>query len=125
MNLVTANGSSMPYEGWVEITFSLAPPAKKMKELVIPLLILKGQQLSKPITGYNMIEQVMKQSEESGQSDESKQKRKTESDCIWIVIAYGLTAAEQKYYLQRGKLEFLALKWAITEKFRDYLYYAP
>ncbi|PIK36051.1 hypothetical protein BSL78_27116 [Apostichopus japonicus] len=24
-----------------------------------------------------------------------------------------------------GKLEFLALKWAITEQFRDYLYYAP
>ncbi|KAL4008817.1 hypothetical protein ACER0C_002669 [Sarotherodon galilaeus] len=24
-----------------------------------------------------------------------------------------------------GKLEFLALKWAVTEKFRDYLYYAP
>lgn len=44
------------------------------------------------------------------------------------VIAYGswtLTAAELNYYLHLGKLEFLALKWAITEKFRDYLYYAP
>lgn len=72
LNLVAANGSSMPYEGWVEITFNLAPPANRMKELVIPVLVLKGQQLSKPIIGYNVIEQVMKQSEASGQSDGSK-----------------------------------------------------
>uniref|UniRef100_A0A8C6LDR0 Gypsy retrotransposon integrase-like protein 1 n=1 Tax=Nothobranchius furzeri TaxID=105023 RepID=A0A8C6LDR0_NOTFU len=44
------------------------------------------------------------------------------------VIAYGsrtLSAPEKNYNLHSGKLEFLALKWAITEKFRDYLYYAP
>jgi UPF0288 family protein (methanogenesis marker protein 3) len=28
------------------------------------------------------------------------------------------------YHLHSGKLEFLALKWAVTEHFRDYLYYA-
>ena len=44
------------------------------------------------------------------------------------VIGYGsrtLTPAERNYHLHSGKLEFLALKWAITDKFRDYLYYAP
>lgn len=44
------------------------------------------------------------------------------------VIGYGsrtLTPAEKNYYLHSGKLEFLALKWAICDKFRDYLYYAP
>ena len=44
------------------------------------------------------------------------------------VIAYGsrtLTASERNYHLHSNKLEFLALKWAITEQFRDYLYYAP
>ncbi len=44
------------------------------------------------------------------------------------VIAYGsrtLTAAERNYKLHSGKLEFLALKWAITERFRDYLFHAP
>lgn len=44
------------------------------------------------------------------------------------VIAYGsrtLTAAEKNYKLHSGKLEFLALKWAITERFRDYLFHAP
>lgn len=44
------------------------------------------------------------------------------------VIGYGsrtLTPAERNYHLHSGKLEFLALKWAICDKFRDYLYYAP
>ena len=44
------------------------------------------------------------------------------------VIAYGsrtLTAAEKNYKLHSGKLEFLALKWAVTERFRDYLFHAP
>lgn len=36
------------------------------------MLIQKVQQLSKPTIGYNVIEQVMKQSEVSGQGDESK-----------------------------------------------------
>ena len=44
------------------------------------------------------------------------------------VIAYGsssLTRAEKNYHLHAGKLEFLALKWAVCTQFRDYLYYAP
>ena len=35
-----------------------------------------------------------------------------------------LLAAEKNYHLRAGKLEFLALKWAITDQFRDYLYYS-
>uniref|UniRef100_A0A8C5E4S7 Gypsy retrotransposon integrase-like protein 1 n=1 Tax=Gouania willdenowi TaxID=441366 RepID=A0A8C5E4S7_GOUWI len=45
-----------------------------------------------------------------------------------VVIAYGsrtLTAPEKNYHLHSGKLEFLAMKWAICERFRDYLYYSP
>ena len=44
------------------------------------------------------------------------------------VVGYGsrtLTPAERNYHLHSGKLEFLDLKWAITDKFRDYLFYAP
>lgn len=44
------------------------------------------------------------------------------------VIAYGsrtLTPSERNYHIHSGKLEFLALKWSVTERFRDYLYYAP
>ena len=49
-------------------------------------------------------------------------------DDIPRVVAYGsrsLTPAEKNYHLHSGKLEFLALKWAICDQFRDYLYYAP
>ena len=44
------------------------------------------------------------------------------------VIAYGsctLTPTEKNYHLHSGKFEFLALKWAICDQFRDYLYHAP
>ena len=44
------------------------------------------------------------------------------------VISYGsrtLSEAEKNYNLHSGKLEFLALKWAITERFSDYLIYGP
>ena len=44
------------------------------------------------------------------------------------VVGYGsrtLTLAERNYHLHSGKLEFLALKWAISDKLRDYLFYAP
>ena len=44
------------------------------------------------------------------------------------IIAYGsrtLTPAEKNYDLHCGKLEFLTLKWAICDHFRDYLYYSP
>lgn len=43
------------------------------------------------------------------------------------VVGYGsrtLTPVERSNHLHSGKLEFLALKWAFTEKFRDYLFYA-
>ncbi|CAB3993509.1 Hypothetical predicted protein [Paramuricea clavata] len=43
------------------------------------------------------------------------------------VIAYAsrsLTPAERNYHHHSGKLEFLALKWAVCDHFRDYLYYA-
>lgn len=44
------------------------------------------------------------------------------------IIGYSsrmLNAAERNYHLHSGKLEFLALKWAVCKKFRDYLFYAP
>ena len=42
------------------------------------------------------------------------------------VIGYGsrtLTGSEEKYH--SSKLEFLALKWAICDHFKDYLFYSP
>ena len=36
-----------------------------------------------------------------------------------------LTPAEKNNQLHSGKLEFLALKWAVTDKFRDYILHGP
>lgn len=44
------------------------------------------------------------------------------------VIIYGshtLTPAEQSYHLHSSKLEFLSLKWAMCDNFRDYMFYDP
>lgn len=46
-----------------------------------------------------------------------------EQEGVTRVIAYasrGLSKSESRY--PAHKLEFLALKWAVTEKFADYLY---
>lgn len=40
------------------------------------------------------------------------------------VVAHG-SAAEKNYHMHWGKLEFLAQKWAVCEKFQDYFFYAP
>ena len=36
-----------------------------------------------------------------------------------------LSEAEQRYHFHSGKLEFLALKWSVTERFKDYLQFGP
>ena len=43
------------------------------------------------------------------------------------VVAFAmrtLTPAEMNNHMHSGKLEFLALKWAISDRFRDYLFNA-
>ncbi|RXN13837.1 Retrovirus-related Pol poly from transposon [Labeo rohita] len=59
----------MPYSGWVEMSFKLASPVTNQRELIIPVLILKDQELARPIIGYNVIEQIMKPNETSGSHD--------------------------------------------------------
>ena len=50
-----------------------------------------------------------------------------EQDGKLRVLGYAswtLTPSEKNYHMDAGKLEFLALKWVVTEKFHDYLFYA-
>lgn len=50
----------MPYKGFIERTFVLAAEGTDPKELVVPMLVIKGQHLSQPILGFNVIEQIIK-----------------------------------------------------------------
>lgn len=49
---------------------------------------------------------------------------KWQTESHWICLLTR-TQAERNYRLHSGKLEFLALKWAVTERFRDGLFYGP
>lgn len=55
LRLVAANGTNLPYSGWVELTFKLASTVMNEKELKIPVLVLKDHELSRSIIGYNVI----------------------------------------------------------------------
>lgn len=59
LNLVAANGIDVPYIGYVEVTFRLSSPAAHKAEFVIPMLVARGQNLSHPIIGFNVIEQTV------------------------------------------------------------------
>lgn len=63
LKITAANGQSMPYKkGFIEVTFGLAAGGVDPKELVVPMLVLKGGRLSHPILGFNVIEQIIKNS---------------------------------------------------------------
>lgn len=69
MPQTAANGASMPYSGWVEMSFKLASLIFNQKELIVPMLVLKDQELARPIIEYNAIEQIMRQNETSEPHD--------------------------------------------------------
>lgn len=62
LKITTANGQSMPYKGYIEVTFGLATEGANPKDLVVPMLVMKGRNLSKPILGFNVIDRIIKNS---------------------------------------------------------------
>ena len=52
----------LPYEGWVEIDFCLSSNTELV--VSVPFLVSTGQ-LNCPIVGYNVIEEITKQSVDS------------------------------------------------------------
>ena len=60
LKITAANGQNMPYKGFIEVTFGLAAEGADPKELVVPMLVMKGKSLSQPILGFNVIEQIVK-----------------------------------------------------------------
>lgn len=55
LDLSAANGTEIPYEGWIGIEFSL--PENKDSELLVPILV-SPDPLVKPIIGFNVIEEI-------------------------------------------------------------------
>lgn len=67
LTLTAANGTNMPYLGWIETTFQLATGTDKTKKLIIPMLVMKGCPLSHAIIGYNVIEHILEKTEKADQ----------------------------------------------------------
>ena len=54
--MTAANGSKVPYIGWVELNFRLRSSKDK---LAVPFLVTE-QSLDSPLIGFNVIEEIMK-----------------------------------------------------------------
>lgn len=55
LNIMAANGESMPYIGWVEVTLKLASHGAPVAEVIVPTLVMSGASLARPIIGSNVI----------------------------------------------------------------------
>lgn len=58
LNLTAANGSEMPFVGWVELNFRL--PSYK-HDLKVPFLVTE-QHLDSPLIGFNVVEEIIRDS---------------------------------------------------------------
>ena len=59
LDLKAANGTEIPYEGWIEVSFKLVTSDDKLRMSVVPFLVSKDT-LDHPIVGYNVIEQIVR-----------------------------------------------------------------
>ena len=57
LNLTAANGTTIPYKGWVDLTFRLSSPES---ELSVPFLVTE-EILETPLVGYNVIEEILQE----------------------------------------------------------------
>ena len=56
LNLTAANGSKVPYIGWVELNFRL----RSSKDELAVLFLVTEQSLDSPLIRFNVIEEIMK-----------------------------------------------------------------
>lgn len=59
LTLVTANGTALPYNGWIELNFSLIFPDKhdESDSIQVPFLVTP-ENIDTPIVGFNVIEEL-------------------------------------------------------------------
>ena len=58
IDLRAANGTLIPYQGWVELTFRLVDQDPDCA-LIVPFLVTNSD-LASPLIGYNVIEELVK-----------------------------------------------------------------
>ena len=58
LKLTAANGTTIPYKGWVEAKFRL--DGENEKEVTVPFFLVADEHLDQPIIGYNVIELLVK-----------------------------------------------------------------
>ena len=75
LNLIGANGGSIPFDGWVEIQFLLTSGTQSSTPLTVPRLVVDD--LEYPIIGYNVIEEVIKSPDQMGEDS-------VESEKLWV-----------------------------------------
>lgn len=73
LDLRAANGSEIPFQGWVEVSLSLCDPkgktTTKSEEVIVPVLVSR-EIVQKPILGFNAIEEMIREGEDQVQPSE-------------------------------------------------------
>ena len=102
-------------------------PIKWTNEHAKVLEILIDRITSTPILAYPQYNEPFILHTDESQDGLGAVLYQSQSGILGVIVyaSRALTPAEKNYHLHSGKLEFLALKWAVTEHFRDYLYYSP
>ncbi|XP_022111414.1 uncharacterized protein LOC110990643 [Acanthaster planci] len=62
LDLQAANGTPIPFDGWIEVELQLTAPNACPQKVTFPALVTPGN-LQQPIIGYNVIEEIVKGSE--------------------------------------------------------------
>lgn len=73
LDLRAANGSQIPFEGWVPVSFSLCDSnvkEAKSDEILVPVLVSRDT-IQRPIIGFNVIEEMLIHRENQIQPSES------------------------------------------------------
>ena len=58
LNLVTANGSTMLYKGWVELNFRLLKTSENYDSITVPFLVTQ-ERIDTPFIGFTVIEELI------------------------------------------------------------------
>ena len=106
---------------WLE-----SEPAGNQNECLYPKRLLKQACMNSPVLAFtDYTKEFFLETDASMEGLGAVLSQKQE-DGQFHLVAYGswvLTTHEKKYH--STKLEFLALKWAIMEHFKEYLLYQP